>query len=75
ANREYIKGKTRIAGNVSSALEMLLCDAQTSGGLLVAVPGERVDAYLKSIREKGVREASVIGEVLSRSDRRIVVRS
>ncbi len=75
ANREYIRGKTRIAGNVSSALEMLLCDAQTSGGLLVAVPGERVDAYLKSIREKGVREASVIGEVLSRSDRRIVVRS
>jgi selenophosphate synthase len=46
----------------------LLCDPQTSGGLLVAVPSERVANYLSK-----VEGATEIGEVLERENIAIVV--
>ncbi len=41
----------------------LLMDSQTSGGLLVAFPPRKKDAIMTGMIEKGVYEASVIGEV------------
>jgi selenide,water dikinase len=40
-NRAYLAGKVRIAGEIGEALEHVLFDPQTSGGLLFAVPLER----------------------------------
>jgi selenide,water dikinase len=40
----------------------ILFDAQTSGGLLIALPAEEAGALVTRLRERGVREASVIGE-------------
>ena len=40
-NREHAAGFTTIADNVSEARTRLLCDATTSGGLLVAVAADR----------------------------------
>ncbi len=58
-------------GGVSAAEQLLLCDAQTSGGLLVAVPPDRAPAF-----EAGMAGAPypavVIGEV---SDGRIRIRA
>ncbi len=41
----------------------LLFDAQTSGGLLVSLKEERADAYMRSLIERGVVEAAVVGRV------------
>jgi selenophosphate synthase len=46
----------------------MLIDPQTSGGLLVAVPAERASEYLSR-----VRGAAVIGEVVPRAPREIVL--
>jgi selenide, water dikinase len=40
-NRTYLAGKVRLADGISEAMEHVLFDPQTSGGLLFAVPPER----------------------------------
>ncbi len=42
---------------------LLLCDAQTSGGLLISVPAQRVDALVAALREEGAACAAVVGRV------------
>ena len=42
---------------------LLLCDAQTSGGLLISVPAEDLDALLAGLREAAVPVVAVIGEI------------
>ena len=64
-NAEYLKDFVEWRGTVA---DDLLCDPQTSGGLLVAVPSERVANYLSK-----VEGATEIGEVLERENIAIVV--
>ena len=42
---------------------MLLCDAQTSGGLLMSVPAERVDALVAALQDEGAQCAAVVGRI------------
>ena len=42
---------------------MLLCDAQTSGGLLMSVPAGKADALVAALREEGAPCAAVVGHV------------
>jgi selenide,water dikinase len=56
-------------GRVSSpgldgARRWLLFDAQTSGGLLMAVPPEKGDAVLDELHARGVTDANRIGELM-----------
>lgn len=46
---------------------LLLCDPQTSGGLLAAVPVEQVSDCLRSLQTLGYVQSSVIGRVLPRT--------
>ncbi len=52
---------TVFASGVDDAVRIGLSDAQTSGGLLIAIPSERVDALLKELRAADL-PAAVIGE-------------
>lgn len=51
--------------------QLLLCDAQTSGGLLIAVSGDKSDALLRELVEAGVAGAAVIGQVTEKSEGQI----
>ena len=42
---------------------LLLCDAQTSGGLLMSVPADRADALAAALQEEGAPCAAVVGRV------------
>ncbi len=44
--------------------QIVLCDAQTSGGLLIAVPAERAAALLEALEARGVMTRAVIGEIV-----------
>ncbi len=66
-NASYIEPMVRW-GPVSDVTKAILCDPQTSGGLLVAMPRERVGNYLSKV--KGAME---IGEVLERNEFAILV--
>ena len=51
----------------------ILFDPQTSGGLLIAVAETKTDQLLEKLREAGIKEAAIIGEVVSGKNRKIVV--
>ena len=61
---------------IDDATKLAVCDAQTSGGLLMAVPPEKRDTMVNKLRASGVQPAEIIGEVLnpdSLGDRRLRV--
>jgi selenide, water dikinase len=61
-NREYL-GEKVTADGVAPDDMLPLYDPQTSGGLLVAVPGERADEFIHTL-EKRDTPAAVVGEVV-----------
>ena len=65
----YIANKTFLAEQVtfhtdSEAVEHILMEAETSGGLLFALPAENADAAIADLRNADCPEAAIIGEVL-----------
>ncbi len=50
---------------ISEDARILLCDAQTSGGLLLSVSQERTGPLLEGLESAGVEGAQVIGEVVA----------
>ena len=65
ANRAHWACRTRVEGKLSPALESLMFDVQTSGGLVLAVPPAMESRALSMLAASG-DVASVIGEVLPR---------
>jgi len=53
---------------------ILCCDAQTSGGLLLAVPGENEAALLEALRSEETLAAVVVGRVVAGEAGRITVK-
>ncbi len=52
-------------GGLNDADSLLLCDAQTSGGLLVAVEPGAVEAFVATLGRLGTPAAAVIGEIVA----------
>jgi selenide,water dikinase len=73
SNREYVANSLRFAGAPDPVRVELLFDAQTSGGLLIAIPADAVGGLVDQLRLKGARAAAVVGEVLEREAAALVV--
>ena len=52
------------AEGLDEAVRAVLFDAQTSGGLLIAVADERVASLLEALSDRGVPDAAAIGRVV-----------
>jgi selenide,water dikinase len=65
ANRTHAGDRFEVAPGVDEALAWLACDAQTSGGLLVAAPAADAERLARAARDAGL-DAAVIGEVVAR---------
>ncbi len=72
-NVRNLKPRSQVAPGVSDEDFLLLCDAQTSGGLLVAIAPGEAERYAARCRELGAAGAAVIGEVLPRGAALLVV--
>lgn len=72
-NLEYVAPITTWAPAVEEADRLLLADAQTSGGLLLAVPAERCDDLVAALERRGTPAAAVIGTLEDRGRESIVV--
>lgn len=66
-NRQYTEGHVAKNSRVSRALEDILYDPQTSGGLLFALPEKDAADCLKELCEEGI-QAKIIGEVTSKRE-------
>lgn len=69
--RNYVGPLVRFEG-VPFAMEEVLFDPQTSGGLLIALPPEEADGLLADLRAAGL-PAKVIGELTARANTEILV--
>jgi len=62
-NLQFAAPNSDFAPHLSESQHLLLADAQTSGGLLIAVPPERHQALIHSLQRHGAPVAATIGEV------------
>jgi len=62
------------ADGVDGTTRLLLADAQTSGGLLIAVAPDRADTLVAALGREGTLAAVVIGRVIAGEAGRIAVR-
>jgi selenide, water dikinase len=64
SNREYVKEKLVSTGGMNIDIWLdILCDPQTSGGLLMAVDKEKSKEAVELLKNKGLSHAAVIGEI------------
>ena len=73
-NLEAAREFAEWAATVDDATRWLTVDAQTSGGLLLAVPEERLDAVRGQLEREGTLARAVIGRVIAGAAGRIAVR-
>lgn len=72
-NLSSIGKHVRWAPGLSEHDQLYLCDAQTSGGLLMAVPRDRLDRLLAALKAQNVQTVAVIGEILPAQEPHIAV--
>lgn len=73
-NLESVAAAVRFADGVPDIVPTLLADAQTSGGLLLAVAEERVARLREALAREGAPAAAVIGRVTAGAAGSVVVR-
>ena len=73
-NKSYVEPHVSWGDGVPETDRILACDAQTSGGLLVAVGPKDADAAVRALHDAGVEAATVIGRFTEEGPGRIVVR-
>lgn len=71
-NRRFLEGRVVFGEGVPRALQDVLFDPQTSGGLLVAAEPERAGKMAEEMRAAGV-PAAVVGRVLPAKESAIIV--
>ena len=71
-NREYAQAGVTVRGNVSLAMEDILYDPQTSGGLLFALPAQEAEACLAMLKQ-AIPQAAIVGYVTEQEDYSIIL--
>lgn len=59
--------------DLSKENQILLCDAQTSGGLLISVRADLADQLVAKLASAGATQSTVIGEITPKSDHLIEI--
>ncbi len=64
ANRKLSKGCLKIEMSLTGNEEEMLFDPQTSGGLLLSLPASQSEELLMKLKNEGLEDAALIGEVV-----------
>jgi len=73
-NRKYMEEKVEWEKTITEEEKLILCDAQTSGGLLISLPGDKQNQLMETLISKGVSDGVVIGEIIEDEKCRIQVK-
>jgi selenide,water dikinase len=73
ANEELVADLVDWPASLPASLRLLLCDAQTSGGLLASLPPREAEEFVAELRASDCPEAAIVGRVLGPGPGRIRV--
>lgn len=71
-NMKYLEDKVRFVGDATK-YALMFSDAQTSGGLLISMNEKDAREYVKRVEDLTYGYACIIGSVIKRGDRPIIV--
>jgi selenide, water dikinase len=74
SNRKFVEPSTCWSEKVPEEIRKVLCDAQTSGGLLVSIDRNSADGMVEELIKAGCQGSTVIGEVIEKRDKSVIVR-
>lgn len=72
-NRKFFEPGIRMSESIEPPVRDLLYDPQTSGGLLISLDKESAGALLEKLREKGMTDAAIVGEVFDGPKEELIV--
>jgi selenide,water dikinase len=72
-NLNYLANWVVWPENISPLEKYILCDAQTSGGLLISIAQKKAPDLVKSLHAAGVSEAAIIGRFTKKGTGKISV--
>ena len=64
-NRQALEGKVTWPPGITEEAQLVLCDAQTSGGLLIAVPKAKSPTLIAALQAAQTLAAARIGEIIA----------
>lgn len=72
-NREFRECMVEFAPGIDQIFQDILFDPQTSGGLLICLDTVNAHLLVEELRERGIKDSAIIGEVVSEPEEMIVV--
>lgn len=73
SNVEFVQEKLEWGSHLPEDAIYLLCDPQTSGGLLISVPQAKTDELIKILADANVETVTSVGEIIADKENRIYV--
>lgn len=71
-NLDYVKKYTDF-GKYGRTQQVMLCDAQTSGGLLISLPENEAAECLNLLKQAGLKDAAIIGRFKKKGTGKITI--
>jgi selenide,water dikinase len=68
-NLEYAESDTGFSDELIYDLKMIAFDAQTSGGLLISVAGDRAGEMIEELWSAGLHQSAIVGKVTTRKEK------
>jgi selenide,water dikinase len=72
-NLAHTTGRVEWSEELAEVQKLLMCDAQTSGGLLISIPEPDSGELLAQLHESGIEDAAVIGRIVAEGSGTITV--
>lgn len=74
ANQQFVNEMVEYDASLSISEQLILCDAITSGGLLISLPMDEAKEYVDQLKELGNQYVSIIGNVTGKKEKAIIVK-
>ena len=72
-NKDFYSVHVNFSSEIPAHVEDALFDPQTSGGLLICLPSDKADTLQDKLQHAGIKDAAIIGEVLSEATGKVIV--
>ena len=74
-NHKFYAPRVEYAASLSEAEQLLCCDAQTSGGMVISTPANKADAMVGALKKHGALSHAIIGKVVADHPGKLTVKN